>query len=374
MIDSLNAEKIVIGALINGYKTDKILTELREENFQYPDLRQIFTVVKELIRDKQAVDYVNIGAKINCYSLVVEVGDITPGELTAVDSAIELLKELTTKRKLKRIAEDLNEMSTNGQTAKDTITWLKNQLDALIIKDRKVQKLSEVNYTNPGQEIESYEFKDFFNFVGGNLYIVAGRTSMGKTALLLHLAREIAKKHKVLFITLEMSFSELAKRLNITEDIELYVIDSYNYWDISSTIREQKFDIVFLDYLQRLGTKGENRNQELGFLARELKDLARTHNIPIVVASQLNRQVEYRADKQPKLADLRDSGEIEQEADIVLLLYRDDYYTNSELNESIMTVYVSKNRNGPTGEEKLWYDKARNYFTRYQITTAEDKV
>jgi len=171
-----------------------------------------------------------------------------------------------------------------------------------------------------------------------------------------------------------MSFSELAKRLNITEDIELYVIDSYNYWDISSTIREQKFDIVFLDYLQRLGTKGENRNQELGFLARELKDLARTHNIPIVVASQLNRQVEYRADKQPKLADLRDSGEIEQEADIVLLLYRDDYYTNSELNESIMTVYVSKNRNGPTGEVKLWYDKARNYFTRYQITTVEDKV
>jgi replicative DNA helicase len=125
-------------------------------------------------------------------------------------------------------------------------------------------------------------------------------------------------------------------------------------------------DLLIVDYLQKMGSNGaygaNQRVQEVSYYARSLKDFAKEFNIPVLAAAQLSRAVEQRQDKRPVLSDLRDSGEIEQEADVVMFLYRDEEYNpNTEhLNEA--EIHVAKHRNGPTGTVTLYFDKASTKF------------
>jgi len=227
------------------------------------------------------------------------------------------------------------------------------------------------------------------------LIILAGRPSMGKTALGLQIAYNIAKEHQlpVAIFSLEMSQEQLAQRLLASEseiesnrlrsgrisqseleplskamanlsELPIYIDDNANLTvtQMRSQVRRlqseqgKKLGLVLLDYLQLMeGSGSDNRVQELSRITRNLKGLAREINVPVIALSQLSRGVEARTNKRPMMSDLRESGSIEQDADLVIMLYRDEYYNPDTVDRGIAEVIVTKHRNGPTGTIKLLF-------------------
>ncbi len=232
-------------------------------------------------------------------------------------------------------------------------------------------------------------------FQKSDLVILAGRPSMGKTALILNITKNISTRFSIdsVFFSLELTRQQLMYRLLSTETkissnrlkagkisksewvqtnksinklsrLSIFIDDSpdLSILDIQAKLKHLKrtqgknLGLVVIDYLQLLeNSKDESRVQELSKITRTLKKLARTMNITIVVLSQLSRNVEIRQNKRPVLSDLRDSGSIEQDADVVLMLYRDEYYNSNTTNKNIMEVIVAKQRNGPIGTAFLKY-------------------
>jgi replicative DNA helicase len=234
-------------------------------------------------------------------------------------------------------------------------------------------------------------------FQPGNLIIVAARPSMGKSALALCMAANVAVRSEipVALFTLEMSKAEVTQRLMCSEakvesqrlrtgklaaddwprltaacdklaKAPVYVDDtgSITMMELRSKARRLKsrephLGLIIVDYLQLMtsGNNPENRVQEVSQISRQLKVLARDLDVPILALSQLSRAVEQRHDKRPILSDLRDSGSIEQDSDVVMFIYRDDYYNEESDQQGLAEVHVAKHRNGPTGSEKLSFLK-----------------
>jgi replicative DNA helicase len=254
-----------------------------------------------------------------------------------------------------------------------------------------------------GEEITGVPsgFRDFdrltSGFQEGNLVIVAARPSMGKSAFGLCAASNIAIRHQlpVALFTLEMSKAEVTQRLMCSEakvesqrlrsgklapddwprltaacdklaKAPIYVDDtgSITMMEIRSKARRLKskeptLGLIIVDYLQLMtsGSNVESRVQEVSQISRNLKVLARDLDVPILAMSQLSRAVEQRHDKRPILSDLRDSGSIEQDADLVAFIYRDEYYNEDSDQQGLAEVILAKHRNGPTGTEKLSFLK-----------------
>ena len=234
-------------------------------------------------------------------------------------------------------------------------------------------------------------------FQPGNLVIVAARPSMGKSAFGLCIGANIAIRHQVpvALFTLEMSKAEVTQRLMCSEakvesqrlrsgklapddwprltaacdklaKAPIYVDDtgSITMMEIRSKARRLKskeptLGLIIVDYLQLMtsGASVENRVQEVSQISRNLKILARDLDVPILAMSQLSRAVEQRHDKRPILSDLRESGSIEQDADLVAFIYRDEYYNDDSPDQGLAEVILAKHRNGPTGIEKLSFLK-----------------
>lgn len=241
-------------------------------------------------------------------------------------------------------------------------------------------------------------------FQKSDLIIVAARPSVGKTAFALNIAQSAAKKIKetIAIFSLEMSEAQLVQRMvcaegnidatkmrtgffessdweKMTEAVSALaetkiVIDDtpgINVYDIRSKCRrlkrEQGLGMIVIDYLQLIGGKrGENRQQEVSEISRMLKQIARELEVPVVALSQLSRNVEQRQDKRPMLSDLRESGSIEQDADIVAFLYRDDYYNQDSEKKNIIEIIIAKQRNGPVGTVELVFLKQFNKFVSYE--------
>jgi len=250
-------------------------------------------------------------------------------------------------------------------------------------------------------------FKDLDALTSGlqasDLILVAARPSMGKTAFTLNIAANVALKEKktVAFFSLEMSKQQLVQRMLCseggidsqklknadlsTEDWEklvrtadkvsaapLYIDDTagITVMELRSKARRLKaehgLDLIIIDYLQLMQgrSKGgsDNRQQEISEISRSLKAVARELNVPVIALSQLSRSVESRQIKRPMLSDLRESGSLEQDADIVMFLYREDYYDPETTNKNITEVIVAKHRNGPVDTVKMFFKKE---FTRF---------
>ncbi|MCA9326922.1 replicative DNA helicase [Candidatus Saccharibacteria bacterium] len=246
-------------------------------------------------------------------------------------------------------------------------------------------------------------YRDLDNILAGlqrsDLFIIAARPSMGKTAFVLNLAHKIATqaKESVLVFSLEMSKEQLVDRLlamesgvdawslrtgRLTDDdfeklgeamgtlseAKIFIDDTpgITVSDLRTKARReahtQKLGLIIVDYLQlmsggsKFGSDG-NRVQEISEISRGLKSIARELNVPLVALSQLSRSVESRQPKIPQLADLRESGSIEQDADVVAFLYREDYYEPESERKNIMDVLIKKHRNGPTGGVELYFDR-----------------
>src|SRR5437667_11377155 len=234
-------------------------------------------------------------------------------------------------------------------------------------------------------------------FQPGNLIIVAARPSMGKSGLGLCMAANLAVREErpIAVFTLEMSKSEVTQRLMCSEakvesqrlrtgklgaddwprltaacdrlaKAPIYVDDtgSITMMEIRSKSRrlksrEPNLGLIVVDYMQLMtsGASVENRVQEVSQISRSLKILARDLDVPIVAMSQLSRAVQQRHDKRPILSDLRESGSIEQDADLVFFIYRDEYYNEESDQQGLAEIILSKHRNGPTGVEKLSFLK-----------------
>jgi len=236
-----------------------------------------------------------------------------------------------------------------------------------------------------------------------DLIILAARPSMGKTSLALNMAEQIAVEEKtpVAFFSLEMSKEQLVDRLissqagvdswklrtgNLSDDdfpkigyamgtlseAPFFIDDSpgLNVTEIRAKARrlqmEQPLGVIFVDYLQliegRTRSGDANRVQEISEISRSLKTLARELNVPVVAMSQLSRAVEHRNDRRPQLSDLRESGSIEQDADVVMFIYREDYYEENSEKKGVTEILIRKHRNGPIGNVELYFNAEQMRF------------
>lgn len=255
-------------------------------------------------------------------------------------------------------------------------------------------------------------FKDLDQMTSGfqrsDLIIVAARPSVGKTAFALNIAQNVGvrSRESVAIFSLEMSASQLVQRmicaegnidankirsgrLETDEDWEkltmaistlseanIFIDDSpaITVADIRAKCRRLKVEkglgLILIDYLQLIhgrGKSGDNRQQEVSEISRTLKAIARELEVPVIALSQLSRSVEQRQDKRPMMSDLRESGSIEQDADIVAFLYRDDYYNQESDQKDQIEIIIAKQRNGPVGTVQLGFRKQHNKFVSLNL-------
>lgn len=336
----------------------------------------------------------------------------------------QIVKEKAVLRKLIKITESIaNEcyLSKDSletileQTEKQifNIVHLRGTSDYVDIKDVVLQSLEsiEVVAKNKGSVTGvSTGFIDLDYKTSGmqpsDFILIAARPSMGKTAFVLNLAEHMAVKQKVTtaIFSLEMSKDQLVKRMlamnsrvdsqlirtgNLKDDDWVKLIEgareigesklilddtpSISIAELRSKCRKYKLEhnlgIIMIDYLQLMsggGKKSESRQQEISDISRSLKALARELNVPVIALSQLSRAVEQRPDKRPMLSDLRESGAIEQDADVVMFVYRDDYYNKDSEDKGVAEIIIGKQRNGPTGTVKLKWQAELTRFANLE--------
>ena len=240
-------------------------------------------------------------------------------------------------------------------------------------------------------------------FQPSDLIVLAARPGMGKTSLALNIALHAAKHNgsQIAFFSLEMSREQLVQRLlaqeahldsqqlrmgklyheeewaqleqaaEVLRTCRIYIDDTaaMSPFELRTKARrlhaEYGLDMIVVDYMQLMhgGRRSENRVQEISFISRTMKQLARELRVPVMALSQLSRQVENRADKHPQLSDLRESGSIEQDADLVIFIYREGKYNKESDRAHIAEIVVAKHRNGPTGSVDLFFDEKYTEFT-----------
>lgn len=274
-----------------------------------------------------------------------------------------------------------------------------------------VNELVDVIYNKKNNNVIDYlltGYSKLDEIIGGlqnsDLIVIAARPSMGKTALAMNIAQDIVfkQKKKVGFFSLEMSSQSIALRMlsslstvefskirsgdyelsnddtklvtqaiNMMQECSLYIDDTGSITPMTlrsrarRMMKETGIDMIILDYLQlmTLPEKSENRVNEIASITRQLKSLAKELNIPVIALSQLNRSLEQRNDKRPFLSDLRESGSIEQDADVVMFIYRDDVYNPNSEEKNVAEINIAKHRNGPTGIAKLTF---LSHCTRFE--------
>jgi len=309
--------------------------------------------------------------------------------------------------------EDINVVIDKAEQALFSISEERTTRDLVPVKEIASGYLDRIEDLHArGDEIIGVptSFSDLDKILGGlnksDLIIVAARPGMGKTALQLAIGQAAARRHnrRVAIFSLEMSAEQLVQRMIAAEtridsqrlrrgdlqefewpifyeavgrisESQLYIDDtpSISPMQLRTKARrlyaEHGIDLIMIDYLQLMQAEHttNNRVQEISEISRSLKGLARELDIPVVAASQLSRAVEQRQDKRPQLSDLRDSGSIEQDADVVLFIYRDEYYRPDESERpNIAEINIAKHRNGPTAVVDLYWQGQLATFRNLQ--------
>lgn len=421
---NIEAEKAVIGGIFLKQNVLNDLAEFLSHNdFYDKQLGNIYLTALELYNENKTIDPILILEKNKNIKeeLFYDVIESVPTAANIIEYA-HIIKDKAKLRNLQDSATKIVEMtSTEEETTEDIIDRSEalifkiaennNTRNVISIKDMmnsEFQRLQNV-YDNKGITTGiSSGFGDFDQMTNGfnpsDLVILAARPAMGKTAFALNLALNAAKINKsVLIFSLEMSSSQLFQRfIAIEAGIGLQKIRTgflnENDWgrmglasetlmktqlniadlpnatvlEIRAVARRMKaagkLDIIIIDYLQLIKNsngKSENRQQEISDISRSLKGIARELDVPIIALSQLSRAPEQRADRRPVLSDLRESGAIEQDADMVAFLYRDDYYNEESEAKGITEIIIGKQRNGPVGTVKLRFFHELTKFANY---------
>ncbi len=302
------------------------------------------------------------------------------------------------------IQEDVQKLLDGSEHAIFQINGDKDSSGALEVKHVLTDVFKRIDAASQRGELTGlpsgfYELDDMLGgFNPGEMTIIAARPSMGKTAFVLNLMEKAAMDRPqhfdhdpvVLFFSLEMGATSIGQRMLCSRArvdssrLRKGKIDHSSYADLTQAAGELSnsgliiddtpglsimalrsrarrvkhkhgLDMIVIDYLQLMTAKAESRQQEISLISRSLKELARELEVPLIALSQLSRQVESRENKRPQLSDLRESGSIEQDADVVLMLYRPEYYNPTEENRGKAEVICAKQRNGPTGAVTLHF-------------------
>lgn len=413
---SVEAEQSVIGGLLlqpDAY--DRISSVVRPADFYNRQNRIIFTAVAGMLAHGEPVDALTLAedlaatnqleeaggqayigalcvnmpsaANVRRYAEIVALRAADRNMITALIEAQDLMWEpgetLAKIERAQRMVADI-ELAKRGSGLVPASEGLIDVMETL----RQRVEMGRAPGLSTG-------FTDLDSRLGGmqsgDLIIIAGRPSMGKSALAVQIAEHVAISGQVAAVfSLEMSSRQLLERaiagvarvehthirdgsINAEESAKirdatrllngakLFIEDTpaLSATEISARLRTQKrktgLALGVVDYLQLVPGEGENRNQEMGSITRALKSCAKSLDIPIVLLCQLSRKCEERTDKRPLLSDLRESGEIEQDADIVAMIYRDDYYHPESLAAGTAEIIVRKFRNGATGTTRLTF-------------------
>ncbi|MEO7660172.1 MAG: replicative DNA helicase [Pyrinomonadaceae bacterium] len=432
MPSSEESERVILGAiLLDNSVIAEAVEHLKPEDFYSPLNRRVFAAMIALFEKQKQIDPILIGEElkkegpIDSFGGITTITNLTFG-LPHFSNVAEYIKVVRDKALVRNLIRTCNAITGEALAEEDDAEVIIDHAEQAVfalaeartrqsfsriapIADRVLARVKEYA-AGEGTGITglSTGFRELDEMTSGlqrtDLVIVAGRPSMGKTALCLTLAQNAAlySNAVVAVFSLEMSKEQLVTRMMASEahinahrfrtghlmtnewerlanaigtlsGARLFIDDTpgISALEIRAKCRrlaaEQKqLDLIVIDYLQLMGggiRRNENRQQEVSQISRELKALAKEMDVPVVALSQLSRAPEARNPPKPLMSDLRESGSIEQDADVVAFIYREDYYNETEENKGIAELIVSKQRNGPTGTVKLAFLKE---FTRFE--------
>lgn len=428
---SIEAERAVLGSLMMDPEAIiKVSGFLRPTDFFRERHTRLYDAMFALSERREPIDFVTLVEELERRGQLGEIGGAayltdliasTPSALYAEYYA-HIVEEAAARRRMIAAAGKVAELAYSETVALEEAIDQAEQAIFAIAERRSLREMTPAR-TLMGQVVERIEAAGrnpdrlsgletgltmFDRFLGGfqksDLIILAARPAMGKTSFALTIARNAANDRKrVAFFSLEMSKEQLGQRLlsmetaidshrlrqgkvhedewaivmeaaNRLADATLFIDDTpaVNVAHVRAAARrlyaEQGLDLIVVDYLQLMTSgQADNRHQELSRITKGLKALARELDIPVIVLSQLNRGVESRADKRPQLGDLRESGAIEEDADVVLFIYRDDYYHEDSDRQNIADIIVAKHRHGASGTVSLFFRKELTQFRDLEI-------
>lgn len=435
---AVDVERYILGAILLDKEAVAVALEEMEEIFFYRDAhRQIFEAMLLLYRKNEPIDLITLTQELQKMEILEAVGGAHYlAELaSAIPSAanieyhIQIVKEKGQLRRLIRSCNDILKDAYDSQADVEGVMSKAQQEIFDLLKDQKQKTYQDINsvLNETFAEIERLHHLDHTGIIGvpsgysdldgmtagfqkGDLIILAGRPSMGKTAFCLNLARNAAIEggFGIGIFSLEMSAMQLVQRMLCAEaeidsqrlrtgrlredewpklsrkagvlaESPIFIDDTagLDVLKLSARARrmvlEQNVGCIIVDYMQLMeAPKGfDNRQQEISFISRSLKGLAKQLDVPVISLSQLSRAVESRPDKRPMLSDLRESGAIEQDADLVMFVYREEFYIKDHDDprfaevENMAEIIVGKHRNGAVGTVKLTFQKNFAKFLNY---------
>lgn len=413
--NSIEAEQAVLGAIL--FKPDTMLSLidfLSPKDFYRTAHQNIYATMMELFKAGEPIDNVMVGEWMSDAGVL----DASGGRTYLMDLALSVttaenavfygrkVKEKALLRSLIRIGRDITSSSYEG-SAEEVLNQAQNAIMDISQEARTrttrtqgdITKTALEQLLNPsltrGVETGFYDLDKMINGLQKGCTIVIGAaTSMGKSAFALSVGSHVAKTAPAIIFSLEMPEEQLARRalcalaevpLNCQpndfqqkkliqahqeypKNLQLFFRPGLTTAQVRAELMKLRIahgdlGVVFIDYIQIMAGSGENKAQEISKISQELKRIAGEFNVPIVILSQVSRRIEERQDKRPMKCDLRDSGSIENDADVIMFLYRDEYYNKQTTDTGIAEVIVSKLRDGATGTVKLAF---RGEITKFK--------
>jgi replicative DNA helicase len=424
------------GLLLDNSAWDRVGDLLSDSDFYRYEHRLVFTAVSTLVNANRAADVITVFENLQSQGKAEEIGGLAYLNSLAqyvpssanIRRYAEIVRERAILRKLVSVSDEIatTALNTNGRPVPTILDEAEQKIfnigeegsrmrqgfqsmGNLVVEllDR-VEEMSQNPNDITGVPTGFFDLDRMTSGMqAGDLIVLAARPSMGKTALAINIAENVALKEglPVAVFSMEMGASQLAIRIvgsigridqgrlrtgklqdeewpRLTEAVERLRNVSLSIDETPgltpSELRASarrlarncgKLGLVVVDYLQLMsgssGSDGDNRATELGEISRGLKMLAKELQCPVIALSQLNRGVEQRTDKRPMMSDLRESGAIEQDADVIMFIYRDDYYNKDSKEPGVAEIIIGKQRNGPTGTVKLTFLKPITKFESY---------
>jgi len=434
---SIEAEQSILGGLLIDNKAiDRIAGQVSASDFYRNDHRIIFTHISKLIDNNDPADIVTVAESLEQNAELTKVGGVAYLGLVAentptasnISGYAKIVRERSIMRNLVEVGSDIVEsaFSPQGKDAQQLLDESESKIFQIADAGTS-EKLGFIDIKEllpkAAQRIDDlYQLDDPNGVTGvpsgysdldqktaglqpGDLIIIAGRPSMGKTSLALNIAEHVGMEVglPVAIFSMEMGAAQLTMRLlgsvgkldqhkmrigqlededwpkltnalGVLNEAPIFIDEgsALNSYEVRARARrlhrqQGKLGLIVIDYIQLMSSaneqSNENRATEVSEISRSLKALAKELNVPVVALSQLNRSVESRPDKRPMMSDLRESGAIEQDADVIMFIYRDEVYNPETAEKDVGEILLSKQRNGPTGTVKLTF---LGQYTRFE--------
>lgn len=423
---NIESEQSILGGLmLNSDAWDDVADIVSESDFYRNEHKLIWRHISRMVEAGDTVDVLTVAESLSRTGKLEVIGGLpylgtlasdTPS-VANIKRYAKIVADKSAERRIMVAAYEISDIAAGNESADQKLEKISNLLTTLEGDDKTpIASVSEAaanaietlerRFASSG-EIHGFKtgFDEFDRMLGGlqpsDLIIIAGRPSMGKSAFAVNIAENVAQSGlPALVFSLEMSKEQLAFRtiastgsVNMSrmrsgrlddedwprltnamgkiQDAQLFIDDNamttatQMHARARSMKRKHGLALIVIDYLQLMTEGGENRNTELSTITRKLKLMAKDLNVPVICLSQLSRKLEERGDKRPMMSDLRDSGAIEQDADVVVMMYRDEYYNPDTMNKGIAEAIICKQRMGPTGTVLLTFQGEYSKFSDF---------